>query len=437
MYEIDTRLEQLQEKGKTIKIGLIGAGQMGTEIICQSADMVGLEVAVVVDLDLDIAVKGYQTAGIGNFIETNNKNDANKAIESGQKVATTNYRLATDLEKIDVVVDATGSPEMGARIALDCINNKKHIVMMNVECDVTIGPILRQMAENAGVVYSLSAGDEPGSLVEIYRFAKALGFKIIAAGKGKNNPLDIYANPGQEEWINKATARGMNAEMLIEFVDGSKTMIEMAAVSNATGLIPDIRGMHGPECNTDQLTSVFSRKDQGGILEKEGIVDFAIGDVNPAVFVIVTTERERMREALVQRDMGEGPNYLLLRPYHLCSIETPLTAAQTVLYGESTAHPQKKLTSECITIAKKDLKKGEVLDGIGGYCYRASIELARVAQKGNMLPVGLAMGAKLKCDIAKDDVITYDMVELQEDSLLLQLRRIQDKTMQGVVRDNG
>jgi len=171
------------------------------------------------------------------------------------------------------------------------------------------------------------------------------------------------------------------------------------------------------------------KKEDGGILTQEGVVEFAIGDINPGVFVIFTTDNPRMREALVQRDMGSGPNYLLMRPYHLCSIETPLTAAQAVLYGESTAHPMDRMTSECITIAKQDLRKGQVLDNIGEYCYRASIELAEVARAENMLPVGLAKGAVLNCDVPRDTVITYDMVTPNDTSVLLQLRRIQDQTM--------
>lgn len=428
MYEIDTKLEQLQAQGKPIIIGLIGAGQMGTDILAQVQCMAGMEVAVVVDLKTETAVNAYSVAGYkDDIVETNDFKVAEKAIAEGKKVATTNYRIAIMAPQVQVVIDATGSPEMGARITLDCINFKKHIVMMNVECDITVGPILRQMAENAGVVYSLTAGDEPGSIIEVYRFAKALGFKVVAAGKGKNNPLDIYATP--DDLAQKAKARNMSAKMLCEFVDGSKTMIEMAAVSNATGLVPDVRGMHGPRCNIKDLTRVFCRKDQGGILNKEGVVDYGIGDINPGVFVIVTTEHPRLIEGLVQRDMGHGPNYLLFRPYHLCSIETPITAAQAVLYGESTAHPMKKLTSECITVAKKDLKAGQVLDGIGEYCYRASIDLYEVAREGRMLPVGLAKGAILKCDVKKDEIITYDMVELDNNSVLLQLRRIQDQMM--------
>jgi predicted homoserine dehydrogenase-like protein len=428
MYEIDSRLRALQESGSPIKVALVGAGQMGTDIIAQVECMVGMEILAVVDLKAEAATKAYRIAGCAaDIVETEELGEAEEAVRAGKKVSTSDYRIAVSLSAVQVVIDATGSPEMGARISWDCIRHKKHIVMMNVECDVTIGPILRQMAESAGIVYSLTAGDEPGSTVEVVRFARALGFKVIAAGKGKNNPLDIYATPDQ--WEERARARKMSARMLVEFVDGSKTMVEMAAVSNATGLVPDIRGMHGPKCNIKDLTKVFCRVDQGGILEKEGVVDYGIGDINPGVFVIVSTDHPRLIEGLVQRDMGKGPNYLLLRPYHLCSIETPITAAQAVLYGESTAHPMKRLTSECITVAKKDLKAGQTLDGIGEYCYRASIELADAARQGNMLPVGLAKGAVLKCDVAKDEVITYDKVELNQDSVLLQLRRLQDNCM--------
>lgn len=427
MYEIDAKLAELESKHCPIQVGLIGVGQMGKEIVCQVGLMKGMRIAVAVDLDVSFCLKAFEAAGYaGEIVVTDDLAEAEAAIDQGKKVATTNYQIAIKAKQIQSVIDATGSPEMGARVTLLCCNYKKNIVMMNVECDVTIGPILRQMAENAGIVYSLTAGDEPGSIVEVYRFAKALGFDVVAAGKGKNNPLNPYAKSTDAEYVEKARLRDMNPRMLVEFVDGSKTMVEMCAVSNATGLVPDIRGMHGPSCNVKDLAHVFSLKEQGGILEKTGVVDFGIGDINPGVFVVVTTENKQLRAGLIQRDMGYGPNYLLYRPYHLCSCETPMTVAQGVIYGESTAHPMKKLTSECITIAKDDLKCGQKLDGIGECCYRGSIELAPVAKKERMLPLGLAKGAVLKCDVPKDTIITYDMVELSNDSVLLQLRRIQD-----------
>lgn len=427
MYEIDGKLIEREKQGNPVHVALVGAGQMGREIVCQVGLMRGMEMDIVVDLKTETCRRAFAAAGYtGEIVETDDLAECEAAIAHGARVVTTNYKLAVTAKQIESVIDATGSPEMGARISLLCFNNKKNIVMMNVECDVTIGPILRQMAKNAGVVYSLTAGDEPGSIVEVYRFAKALGFRVVAAGKGKNNPLNIYATSKDPEWVEKAAKRDMNPRMLVEFVDGSKTMIEMCAVSNATGLVPDVRGMHCAKCNVKDLKSVFSLKSQGGVLDKEGVVDFAIGDVAPGVFVVITTDNQQLIEGLKQRDMGDGPNYLLYRPYHLCSCETPITVAQGVLYGESTAHPMDHLTSECITIAKQDLKAGTVLDGIGECCYRGSIDLHKVAREGNMLPLGLAKGAVLKCDVKRDEVITYDMVELSNDSVLLQLRRIQD-----------
>lgn len=427
MYEIDSRLMFLEHEGHSIHVALIGAGQMGKEIVCQIGLMHGMEVDVIVDLDFETAKKAYNLAGTQvPVIQTNDLSEAKAAISEGKKVISTDYRMATQLPSVQVVIDATGNPEMGAKVSLCCFDYKKHIVMMNVECDVTIGPILRQMAENAGVVYSLTAGDEPGSIIEVYRFAKALGFDVVAVGKGKNNPLDVYATSIDEEWVKKAEERHMAARMLTEFVDGSKTMIEMCAVSNATGLVPDMRGMHGPKCNVDELTTVFQLEQDGGVLSKTGVVDYAIGDIAPGVFVIITTDNPLLREGLSQRGMGTNKNYLLYRPYHLCSCETPITAAQAVIYGESTAHPMKKLTSECIALAKRDLKAGEVLDGIGDTCYRGSIELAEKAKKENLLPLGLAKGATLLKDVSKDEAIRYDMVSLPE-TVLLQLRRIQDE----------
>ncbi len=425
MYEIDSKLKQRKNDGNPIVVGLVGAGQMGTEIITQIGLMDGMEIGVVVDLDAGIASAGYKyMKDKPQVLATDDLDEAEKASGSGKKIATSNYKLATRLSRVDVIIDATGSVEMGAVTSLDAINYKKHIVMMSVECDITIGPILRKMAENAGIVYSLAAGDEPAAIIELYRFANALGFTIVSAGKGKNNPLNIYAtSKDMEEEANK---RNMSARMLCEFVDGSKTAIEMAAVSNATGLVPDIRGMHGSKSTVDELVRIFIPKKDGGVLNKMGVVDYAIG-VSPGVFVVFHTDNARICEGMNQRSMGKGPYYLLFRPYHLCSVEVPLTVAQTVIYGESSGHPMQKLTSECIAVTKRDLKKGQVLDNIGETCYRGSIELADIARSQGLLPLGLSKGAVLKQDIGKDEVITHDMVELVNDTVLLNLRKIQDR----------
>jgi predicted homoserine dehydrogenase-like protein len=428
MYAIDEKLRALENRNTPVMAALVGAGQMGQEILCQVQLMKGIRIPVVVDVTFERAEQAFTMAQIdlARIVRTNDLSTAQSALEAGRLIVTTEWRLATALAGIQVVIDATGSPEMGVTIAMECIQVKKHIVMMNVECDVTVGPILRQMANNAGVIYTLAAGDEPAAIVELHRFAAALGFDIVAAGKGKNNPLNIYATP--DALAERARARDMSARMLCEFVDGSKTAVEMCSVSNATGLVPDVRGMHGAKATRETLHQVFCPKDQGGVLSRRGVVDFAIG-VHPGVFVVFTTDQPRLKHGLIQRDMGNGPNYLLFRPYHLCSIEVPLTAAQAVIYGESSGHPLRRPVSECIAVAKRDLKAGETLDGIGEYCYRGSIDGIEITRKENLLPLGLAKGCVLKQAVARDRAIRYDDLEKVPDTLLLQMRKLQDRLL--------
>lgn len=424
MNEVDQRLIERESEGRPVVVGLVGAGQMGTEIVTQIGEMVGITVAVVVDMTDAQARAGYKYSKRSrSIVSTNSGKEAEEAFAAGKWVASTDYRVATRMAAVDVVVDATGSTEMGAVLTLDAIDHHKHVVMMSVETDITIGPILRRMAQNAGVVYSLAAGDEPAAILELYRFAHALGFEIIAAGKGKNNPLNIYSTPETEHA--KAEERKMSAKMLCEFVDGSKTAVEMAAVSNATGLVPDVRGMHAAKTSVAELNRVFIPKADGGVLDKRGVVEFAIG-VHPGVFLVVYTDNERIKEGLIQRDMGNGPYYTLFRPFHLCSIEVPLTVANSVIYGESAGHPMNGLVSECIAVAKKELKAGETLDRIGEFCYRGSIDLAATARQERLIPLGIANGCVLKRDVKRDTPISYDDIESIPESTLLQLRRIQD-----------
>jgi len=203
----------------------------------------------------------------------------------------------------------------------------------------------------------------------------------------------------------------------------------MCSVANATGLKPDVRGMHGARATRDTLHQVFCPKSQGGVLNHAGAVDFAIG-VHPGVFVVFTTDQPRLRHGLIQRDMGNGPNYLLFRPYHLCSIEVPLTAAQAVIYGESGGHPLPRPVAECLAIAKRPLKAGQTLDAIGEYCYRGSIDTAEAARRDNLLPLGLAKGCTLGRDVAVGEPIRYaDLAELP-DTALTRLRKRQDQTCQ-------
>ena len=297
--------------------------------------------------------------------------------------------MSNDL--IDVVIDATGVPAVGAEIGLKAMEHGKHLVMMNVEADVTIGAYLKSEADRLGVTYSLGAGDEPSSCMELIEFVSAMGHPIVAAGKGKNNPLNIDATP--DDYEEEAKRRHMNVRMLVEFVDGSKTMVEMAAIANATGLVPDKPGMHGPAATLDELSKVLVPEKDGGVLSRVGVVDYSIGKgVAPGVFVVADMSHPRISERMEDLKMGKGPYFTFHRPYHLTSLEVPLTCARVVLYGKADMVPLAKPVAEVCAVAKKDLKPGDRLDAIGEYCYRAWIMTAGEARAAGAIPCGLLQG---------------------------------------------
>lgn len=435
MIGLNHDLRRLEAEGRPIGVGLIGAGQMGTDIVSQVSRMAGLRVVAIADIVAERATTAYRLAGYDDVdIALVAPDEAAAACASGRLVATTEYRVLPDLPAVQVVIEATGSPEIGARAAIRTLERGRHLVMMNVEADITVGPLLKWYADRRGVVYTLGAGDEPVALMELFDFADALGLEVVAAGKGKNNPLDRHALP--DDLAPEAARRGLTPEMLVEFVDGSKTMIEMAAVANATGLVPDVRGMHGPNTSIPHLLETFARADRGGVLSRNGVVDYAVGQVAPGVFLIFTTDQERLRECLVLRDMGNGPTYLLFRPYHLCSMEVPLSAAIATIHGRSTMAPGPRLVAEVFAVAKQDLTPGTVLDRIGGRHFYSLIDKAEIVAAERLLPVGLAKGARVSRPVERDRPLTFDDVELPEGSMVLTLRRLQDAWGAGTIAED-
>lgn len=428
MLNINAKLKKLEEDGKRIRVGVIGAGQMGKSLVCQMFCIKGMRPTVLVNRTLSKAKNAYIAAGVhhDDIIETNSVSKAQRAMENDKYIISENIDVATSNIHLDAVVDATGSPEVGAQIALKSIQNGKHIIMLNVEADVVVGPILKKMADSAGVVYTVSAGDEPGAIKELYDFADAMGFEIIACGKGKNNPLDRSATP--ESLQEKARAQNVNPRLLTSFVDGTNTMIEMNSVSNATGFLPSTRGMMGITADLSDLPKIFSFKDEGGILERGKILEYVHG-IAPGVFVIIRTEKTVTKDILKYLSMGDGPSYVIYRPYHLTSFETPLSIAKAYFYNEATLAPQGQI-SETLTIAKKDLKAGQYLDHIGGNTVYGLIDSYKQARKENAFPIGLVSSKiRIKRDIKKDEIITYDDICPDYDSLAFQLRKIQEKML--------
>ncbi len=425
-------LQMRAASGAPIRIGLIGCGEMGTDIVTRAAMMDGIEVAAIVDTRHDRAHRAVEIA----FGEKGRSKDAtstdalNAAIESGMAAITDSAEPILQSGLIDVVIDATGVPAVGAEIGLSAMERGKHLVMMNVEADVTIGAYLRREADRLGVVYSLGAGDEPSACMELIEFVSAMGHRIVCAGKGKNNPLNIDATPDAYEA--EARARNMNPRLLCEFVDGSKTMVEMSCIANATGLIPDRDGMHGPAAGPKELGSVLIPKKDGGVLADIGRVDFSIGKgVAPGVFVVAEAQHPRVWERMKDLKMGDGPYYTFLRPYHLTSLEVPLTCARAVLYGKADMVPLDKPVAEVCAVAKRDLKAGETLDQIGEYTYRAwAMETAR-ARAAEALPAGLLTGATVTRAVKKGELLTRANTALPPNSRIAELRRRQDEMIYG------
>ncbi|WP_119066278.1 NAD(P)H-dependent oxidoreductase [Aggregatilinea lenta] len=435
MFGLSEDLKALETSERFIRTGLIGAGQMGTDIVSQVSLMPSQRVVLIADIDLDRAVNAYGIAGHNRecVAVAETLDDVNRARMQDKFVAVGDYRLVTDAPQIDAIIESTGHPEVSARAALRTLFQRKHLVTMSVEMDITVGPLLKWYADQHDVIYAIGAGDEPSALYELYDFATALGLTIVAAGKGKNNPLNRDAVP--EDLAEEAARRGLTPEMLIEFVDGSKTMIEMACVANATGLVPDVFGLHGPHVNIAEFKDVFALKSQGGLLSQNGVVDYVIGDLAPGVFLVFTTDKPRLREALILRDMGHGPNYVLLRPFHLCSMEVPLSVAQAVVQGRSTMAPGRRLVAEVVSVAKVDLEPGRELERIGGHTHYSMTDRYENAAAKRALPVGIAKGAVITRPVKKGEIITYDDVQLPSGSVAIRLRELQDRWMAGEIEE--
>ena len=420
------------DSGKPITIGLIGCGEMGTDIVTRVAHMPGLRIGAIAERRADVGLKAVEIAfrEEGHAGLASDGREISKAMDAGRVAVTDDADLVLDNDEIDVVIDATGVPAVGAAIGLRAMERGKHLVMMNVEADVTIGAYLAAEARRLGVVYSLGAGDEPSSCMELIEFVSAMGHNIVCAGKGKNNPLNIDAVPSAYE--EEAARRNMNPRMLVEFVDGSKTMVEMAAIANATGLVPDKPGMHGPAATRDELSRTLIPKADGGVLGGMGRVDYSIGKgVAPGVFVVAEMSHPRVSERMEDLKMGEGPYFTFIRPYHLTSLEVPLTCARVALYGKPDMVPLDRPVAEVCAVAKRDLKPGETLDQIGEYTYRAWIMRADEARLAKAIPCGLLEGGTVDQPIRKGDLLTYDLASVAPDSQIAKLRARQDALFYG------
>jgi len=421
-------LQKLAAEGRPIQVGVSGAGWIGSGFVQQVAQMQGMRVPVLADPDTRLAHAAFVASGVPaeQIVETDHPGRAQDAVRRGQRVITGSYALAAQLEAVDIVADVTPYPASGAETAWSCIQYGKDVVMVNIEADVTVGRILKQKARQAGILYTVSSGDEPGCLMELWDFVTTLGFEPVVIGKGKNNPLNPKATP--DSVAESARRAAKDPYQVASYVDGSKTMFEMACAANATGCPPQQRGMLGPDADLISVSQIFALQQDGGLVEKPGVVDFVQGGAMAGgVFITVRVADPRLRADLEYLKVGKGYYYTFFRPYHLWFIEAPISVARAYLYRQTTLVSLDQPTAEVLTLAKRDLQPGETLDTFGGYTFSGVIDTAAAAAAANALPVGLAPGAVVTRSLAAGQVITWEDVQLDETQTVVRLRREQDQ----------
>jgi predicted homoserine dehydrogenase-like protein len=420
---VDEALRARAEAGNPVRVAMVGAGFMGSGVANQIVNSVpGMELVAISNRTLDRARSAYQEAGVGSVATVKRVSELEAAIAEGRPAVTADPAVVCRAAGVEAVLEATGAVEFGARVVLDAIQHGKHVVLLNAELDGTLGPILKLIADRAGVVYTASDGDQPGVQMNLYRFVRAIGVTPLLCGniKGLHDP---YRNPTTQEGF--ARRWGQDPQMVTSFADGTKISFEQATVANATGMTVARRGMLGYEHpgHVDELTE---RYDVDGLRELGGIVDYVVGSrPGPGVFVLGTHDDPKQRHYLNLYKLGEGPLYSFYTPYHLCHFEVPFSLARAVLCGDAVMAPTGAPRVEVIATAKRDLGAGETIDGMGGYMTYGLAETAAITRDQELLPIGVAEGCRLVHDVSQDHVLTYGDVEVPPGRLHDRLREQQ------------
>jgi predicted homoserine dehydrogenase-like protein len=435
---VDRAMLARQAAGKTIRVGIAGAGFMGRAVARQLVNWVpGMEVAVIANRHLDGAVAAYEQAGVVDVDRVESTEELDDAIRRGRPAVTEDLLQVCRAEGVDAVLEATGTIEMGARVVMEAIEHGRPAVLVNAELDGTVGPILHAHAERAGVVYTNVDGDQPAAELNLYRFVRSIGATPLLCGNIKGL-IDHYRTP--ETQTGFAAQWGIQPYMATSFADGTKISFEQAVVANATGMGVAQRDMRGLryEGHVDDPEHL-EMYDVDELRELGGIVDYVLGATpGPGVFVLAAYDDPAQQHLLDFYKMGKGPLYCLYTPYHLCHLEVPLTVARALLFEDAAAAPTHGLVVDVVATAKRDLRAGEMLDGFGQYTTYGQLENADVAAAERLLPIGIGEGCTLARDVAKDDVLTYDDVSLPPDRLCDRLRAEQMRlVVDGVGRRAG
>ncbi len=428
MLSLIAKLGERAASGKPVRASLIGAGKFGTMFLSQVPSISGLEVSVIADLDPEKAKAACRSAGWDEA-------------RIGSTLFTDDGRKACTDDRVEAVIEATGSPSAGIAHALTAIEAGKHLVMVNVEADVMAGPLLAARAREKGVVYSMAYGDQPALISEMVDWARAAGFTVAAAGKGtKYLPAYNMVTPG-DVWTHyglapeEAKRAGMNAQMFNSFLDGTKSAIEMAAVANSCDLDVPGNGLSFPPCGADDLAHVLRPRSVGGVLERDGMVEVVSSlerdgrpvyrDLRWGVYVVLKAPNAYAAACFSQyglRTDRSGLYAAMYKPFHLIGLELSISVLSAVLRGEATGFT-KAWRADAAATAKRNLKAGESLDGEGGYTVYGTLVPSARSLAEKLLPIGLAHGIALKRDVPAGSLLSYNDADLDEASLAVRIRR--------------
>lgn len=424
MIIVDTALGNRQREGNPVRVGLVGAGYMGRGMARQMVQsMIGIDVVAIANRTLDLAIEVFEACGVGDqVVEASSQEELDRALAAGKRVVTSDPVLLCRSPSTEAILEATGEVEYGARTALAAIEGGKHLVLVNAELDATVGPILKVMADKAGVIISNADGDEPAVAMNMVRFVRSIGYRPVLAGNVKGF-YDPHRNPDTQ--LGFANQHGQRPKMVTSFADGTKLSMEASVLTNATGFSVAQRGMTGHRCG--HVKDVLGLFDLDSLLQRP-LVDFVLGaEPGSGAFVIGFDDDKERRAYMQYFKMGEGPFHVFYRPFHLTHLEAPLTVARAVLFGDAAIAPLGGPRAEVVTYAKKDLEPGDELDGIGGFTCYGMIDNVDTARQQRAFPMGLTDGCVMRRAVGADSMLTVDDVELPLGREVDRLRTSQDQ----------
>jgi len=401
-------LQLRESEGRPIRVGVVGAGATGRAIALQLGTPVpGIRLAGMANRTPQHAERAFREAGIGEWETAKTASEAEARISRGIPVITDDPHVLTRCNAIDLIVEVTGSVDFGASVVLDAIGHAKPVVLVNAELDSLIGPILKAKADEAGVVITHTDGDEPGVAMTLFRYVQTVGLRPVAAGNIKGM-VDYYRTPDTQREF--AAKHDQDVRKVTSFADATKLSMETTVLANATGFRVARRGMCGPACGYVRDLAKLLPADA---MLNGGIVDYSVGAApHTGGFVVVYEDNPYKRTQLAYYKLGEGPFYVFYTPFHLPHIQLPSTIARAVIHADPTVAPLAGPSCEVVTVAKRQLKTGECLDGVGGFCAYGLIENHAVARAGNALPIAMSDDCVLLRDVGKDEVITFNDVKM-------------------------